>query len=182
MKAGFLGRFQPFHLGHYKVIEERLNDFDNFVVIVGSAGKARSDENPLTFEERKSLIQACFPSLEIIPLEDKGKTEDGNRKWAENLEDIGIDAIISRNDLVKEIVKVHTTLKLVKQDLYEKNIYSGTEVRRRINSGEEWRYLTPKCTHKKLEELLDNIKKSGTQYEFEPGWKKDNAYHSTAEK
>ncbi|MEF8880630.1 MAG: adenylyltransferase/cytidyltransferase family protein [Candidatus Nanohaloarchaea archaeon] len=189
MKAGFLGRFQPLHLGHREVIEEFEKEFDDFSVLIGSPEKSRTERNPLTFEERKSLIKACFPDIDVLPVEDTDESpedteweDDVNKLWAGKFEEEGFEIIISGNELVREIIENHTSIQVRRPEMHNESIYSGTEVRRRINSGEEWRYLTPKCSHEKLENFLERIKKSGTQYEFEPGWKKENSFHSTAEK
>lgn len=173
--AVFLGRFQPLHLGHHRVIEENQEEFDEFIVAIGSADKQREEENPLSFEERRDIIKNCFPGLEVVPVEDDEKTEDGNRKWAENLEaELDADLVISNNDLVRELVEEHTSMEVRQQEMYEPGIYSGTEVRRRIRSGEEWRYLVPDCAEEKIEDLVEDIEESGIKYEFKPGWKKEN--------
>ena len=189
IKIGFLGRFQPFHLGHHNVVEEMKEKFDNFAVIIGSPEKSGTERNPLTFEERKDLINACFPNLKIVGIEDTEEDpessdpeSEANRKWAEMFEEKGFERVISGNEKVKEIIENHTEIEVKKPEMFSEKIYSGTEVRRRIKSGEEWRYLTPKCSHEKLEGLLEKIKKSGTQYNFEPGWKRENSFHSIAEK
>ncbi|MFB6215482.1 MAG: adenylyltransferase/cytidyltransferase family protein, partial [Candidatus Aenigmatarchaeota archaeon] len=135
--AGFLGRFQPLHEGHYNVIKQYQEEYDDFNIVIGSAQKSRTEDNPLSFNERKELIHECFPDVDVIPLEDTEKDTEGNKEWAAKLESLGIDVVISRNDLVKSIIEEHTDLKLLEQDLYDKEIYSGTEVRRRIKSKEE---------------------------------------------
>lgn len=178
MKSAFLGRFQPFHLGHKKVVEEYKEEFEEFVLVIGSADKSREEENPLTAEEREDIIKECFPDLEILHLED----HESDKKWCKKLaEKTEADKIISQNDFVQELVKEYTEMDIEGQELYDPEIYSGTETRRRIRSGEEWRYLTPKCARDRIEELTETIKKSGTQYEFEPGWNRENAYHGTTD-
>lgn len=182
MKAVYLGRFQPFHEGHRGVIDRYREEFEEFVIVIGSADKSREQENPLTFEERKEIIEGCYPELEILPLEDEGKTEEGNRKWAAKLEEkTGGDAVISRNSLVQELVREHTSMEVEEPDKIGPDSYSGTEVRRRIQSGEEWRYLVPDCCKEEIDSLTEVIEEVGIEYEFEPGWKKENAYHSTAD-
>lgn len=181
MKVGFLGRFQPFHRGHKQVVEEYRDRFDEFKILVGSADKQREGKNPLSFDERREVIHECFPDIKVISLEDTEKTEEGNKEWAAKLEEKDIDAVISQNELVQRLVKEHTSLELLEQELYDPEIYSGTETRRRIRSGEEWRYLVPDCATKRIEQLIEVIRKSGIQYEFKPGWKKENAYHGTAD-
>lgn len=57
----FIGRFQPFHNGHKAVIEAALEQAKEVVVVVGSSFAARNIRNPFTFEERKAMIEACYP-------------------------------------------------------------------------------------------------------------------------
>lgn len=52
----FIGRFQPFHLGHQAVIDQALERADKVIILIGSAGRARSIRNPWTYEERKNMI------------------------------------------------------------------------------------------------------------------------------
>lgn len=177
MKAVFLGRFQPFHLGHHKVIEKYSQEYD-LSLVVGSAEKSRTEQNPLTAEERETIIRQCFPEIQILHKED----HESDEQWIEDLEDeIDAGIVISQNDLVKQLVREHTEMDVEEQELYDEDLYSGTEIRRRMKSGEEWRYLVPDCAVKKIDEAEQTIKKSGIQYEFEPGWKKENAFHGTAD-
>lgn len=182
MKAAFIGRFQPLHEGHHRVIEKYREEYDDFLVVVGSASKKREKDNPLSFEERKSMIDTCF-DLEVMPLEDQGTSEEGNRGWTNKLEkETNAEVIISGNERVQRLVEEYSSMELIEQELYDPEIYSGTEVRRRIRSGEEWRYLIPGCAKEEIEQKMDVIKESGIQYDFKPGWKKENAYHGTADK
>lgn len=181
-KAVLVGRFQPFHLGHRKVVEKYSDRYD-LVIGIGSANEEGNEENPLSFEDRKNIIQACYPNIEIVGIDDYSRDEEGGQKWLEELKDkASPDKVISQNDLVKKLVENDPKLELVEQDMHDPGIYSGTEVRRRIKSGEEWRYLVPECAEEAIAERLEKIKDSGIQYEFEPGWKKENAYHDTYEK
>lgn len=183
VKAAFLGRFQPLHQGHHRVMEEIQNRYDELELVIGSADESRTEKNPLTSAEREEVIRECFPDVEILHLEDEGRDDEGNRLWAEKLEEkIDAEILFTRNELVRELIEEHTDLQVEEQELHDEDLYSGTEVRRRMRSGEEWRYLVPDCAKERLEELTETVKKTGQQYEFEPGWKRENAYHSTAEK
>lgn len=71
----FIGRFQPYHIGHKKVIDEALKRSRRVVVLVGSSNSARCYRNPFTFEERKITIQDSYPEevrnrILILPLND----------------------------------------------------------------------------------------------------------------
>jgi bifunctional NMN adenylyltransferase/nudix hydrolase len=70
--AVYIGRFQPFHIGHRATIERALHESNRVIVLVGSADSPRSPKNPFTFDERKNLIQREFHSdrLHIEPIND----------------------------------------------------------------------------------------------------------------
>lgn len=183
MKAAFIGRFQPFHRGHRNVIEEYRERFEEFCIVIGSAGEEGTEDNPLSFEDREKIISACYPDIEIIGIEDEEKDDEGNRKWIEKVrEKSEAEVVISQNNTVRDIVENFPGLELEQQELHDPKIYSGTAVRRRIKSGEEWRYLVPECAEETLGNLIDKITDAGIQYEFEPGWKKENSFYDTYEK
>lgn len=56
----FVGRFQPFHLGHKAVIDRALELSKNVLILIGSAGSARTIRNPFTFEERSDMITKSY--------------------------------------------------------------------------------------------------------------------------
>jgi bifunctional NMN adenylyltransferase/nudix hydrolase len=71
----FIGRFQPPHSGHIKVIREALKVTDKIIVIVGSSNQPRSIRNPFTFDERYELFCTWFEHNELeriifVPMED----------------------------------------------------------------------------------------------------------------
>jgi bifunctional NMN adenylyltransferase/nudix hydrolase len=96
----FIGRFQPFHNEHQHIIDTALKLSKNVLVLIGSAGKARSVRNPFTYQERKRMIAANYPSrhygegserttkdtaLVIRPLFDKTYNESA---WVKQVQDI----------------------------------------------------------------------------------------------
>lgn len=56
----FIGRFQPFHLGHRFVIEQALAQSKQVIVLIGSARVPRSTRNPFTVHERTQMILGAF--------------------------------------------------------------------------------------------------------------------------
>jgi len=46
----FVGRFQPFHKEHKRVIDIALEKSRHVLILVGSAGKARTIRNPFTYD------------------------------------------------------------------------------------------------------------------------------------
>lgn len=56
--AVYIGRFQPFHFGHAKVLTQAVESgYNNILVLIGSANKARDIKNPLTVYEREEIIR-----------------------------------------------------------------------------------------------------------------------------
>lgn len=57
----FIGRFQPFHNQHKRVIDEAFTQAKNVLVLVGSCGGPRTPKNPWTYEERSNMILQDYP-------------------------------------------------------------------------------------------------------------------------
>lgn len=160
-RATFLGRFQPYHEGHHRVVEWAREEYD-FVLALGSPQQDRTPENPLTATERETLIRACEPDLELVRVPDENRGEAGYPVWAERLVDrTDADVVLSRNDLVQRLVREHTTARIEEQPEFDPERFSGTEVRRRIRAGEPWRELVPDCCEDELAELTDVIRRTG---------------------
>lgn len=60
----FLGRFQPFHRGHYRIVQEALDKVDELIVVLGSDEKAVNTRDPLTTQERIRIIKASLTPKE----------------------------------------------------------------------------------------------------------------------
>lgn len=54
--AVVIGRFQPFHYGHLKLLQEAAQLADRILILVGSCGGPRSIKNPFTWLERAEII------------------------------------------------------------------------------------------------------------------------------
>lgn len=62
----FIGRFQPFHLGHLSVVKEAFAHTDHLIVLIGSSNRASSLKNPFNFEQRRQMIEeAVYQNLDM---------------------------------------------------------------------------------------------------------------------
>ncbi len=60
----FIGRFQPFHLGHEAVVKEALRISKYLIILIGSTFKPRTFRNPFIYNERKKFIRESFSKKE----------------------------------------------------------------------------------------------------------------------
>lgn len=67
----FLGRFQPFHVGHQHIIDKIIADGLIPVIIVGSSQEYGTEKNPYHPQERVNMIQLVYPDIKIITLIDE---------------------------------------------------------------------------------------------------------------
>jgi bifunctional NMN adenylyltransferase/nudix hydrolase len=80
----YIGRFQPFHLGHLSVLKQALLLAKEVVVVVGSAYSSRDIRNPFSFEERKEMILSSIEDVsdrnrvKVVPVRDY---RYNNQKW-----------------------------------------------------------------------------------------------------
>ena len=66
MKRGlFIGRFQPFHLGHLQDIINALKEVDELVIGIGSSNEKHTKYNPFSVEERIEMIDLVLPNNNI---------------------------------------------------------------------------------------------------------------------
>lgn len=94
----FIGRFQPLHRGHCAVIKTALEQAKEVVVVVGSSFAARNIRNPFTFEERKAMIKAVFPSerVKVVPVSDYPYDDN---KWVNAIQKIVDETVPDAKDV-----------------------------------------------------------------------------------
>ena len=84
--AVLIGRFQPFHLGHQRLIELGLSSAERVLVVLGSAYRATSPRNPFSWQQRVQMIQETFDTaqasrIQFLPIRDYFNTQ----RWADQL-------------------------------------------------------------------------------------------------
>lgn len=155
-----VGRYQPFHNGHLQVVKELAETSDEIVICIGSAQVSHELDDPFTAGERIAMIQRSLLDNDVeqffytIPVEDLQR----NAAWVSHLEAVTppFDEVYSRNPLVVRLFK-EAGYDVQKPPLYEREQHSGTEIRRRMLEGEEWRHLVPDP----VEETVDEVEGVG---------------------
>jgi nicotinamide-nucleotide adenylyltransferase len=155
MKALLLGRFQPFHKGHMKVVTDIVKDAEYLVIAVGSAQYSHSLENPFTSGERYTMITRTLKSegienYHIVTVEDLHRYA----VWVSHVVAHApkFDVVYAHNPLSIRLFK-EAGFKVVELELFEPEKYSGTEIRRRMMEGEEWKSLVPQEVSEVIEEI-----------------------------
>ncbi len=144
-RALFIGRFQPFHLGHLYLLRVMLKDFRRLVIGVGSSQFSNESRNPFSFSERREMIgQALkaegFERWRVIAIPDI--REDS--LWVGHVQSLvpPFDVVYSHDPLTCRLFQ-EAGLVVESPPLFDKGMYSGTEVRRRMVEGENWEELVP---------------------------------------
>tara|TARA_B100002003_G_C13774824_1_gene384117 strand:+ start:36 stop:545 length:510 start_codon:yes stop_codon:yes gene_type:complete len=152
MKRGlFIGRFQPFHLGHLQDIKNALEEVNHITIGIGSSNEDHTKENPFTTQERAEMINIVLPNNKIrkyivFTIPDLGN----DKKWVEHIETLvpKFDIVYTGNKWTEKCFKGKYEVKRVNM---LKGV-SSTIIRNRILKDEDWQSLVPK-------EVVDYISK-----------------------
>lgn len=93
----FIGRFQPFHAGHYHVVQEALKQSKQVILVLGSHDRPRDSRNPFTTAERIEIItSAVNPSeLERIHFAPQYDHTYNEEKWIAGIQ-ASVNTIVHR--------------------------------------------------------------------------------------
>lgn len=150
-----VGRFQPLHNGHMDVIRKCAMESDHLVIGIGSAQYSHDPSDPFTAGERYLMIQNSLTdegiyNYSIVPMEDLNRFS----VWVSHVVSMSppFRRVYTNNPLTKRLF-LEAGYEVRNSPLYNREVYSGTEIRRRIVAGEEWRSLVPKA----VSEVMDDI-------------------------
>jgi nicotinamide-nucleotide adenylyltransferase len=145
MKKGLiLGRFQPFHFGHLKLIESIVNDKVLPLICIGSAQYSHTVDNPFTVKERKEMIMAVLQSLnceyEIFEIPDINNYD----LYVSHLETFVpiFDQIYSGNPIVQRLFD-EAGYKVVKLQMFNREVWEGSAIRLAMREGGDWESAVP---------------------------------------
>ncbi|MFH0861576.1 MAG: nicotinamide-nucleotide adenylyltransferase [Candidatus Altiarchaeota archaeon] len=152
MRSLVVGRFQPLHLGHLRMIEHVAEESKHLVIGIGSSNREPSADNPFTAGEREEMFQGSLKSgkkFELVPIPDFGDDE----KWIAWIkENIEFDVFWTNSPNERRIFE-EAGCKVNHIPFFDRDEYSATEVRRRMMEGGDWERLVPAGTAKVIERL-----------------------------
>ena len=147
-----IGRFQPFHLGHLKLIETAEKDLDRIIIGIGSSQFSHTKRNPFTAEERKRMIEESLniKNIQIIPIPDV----NNDKVWVSHVRKLvpEFQVVYTNSELERKLFR-DAGIEVRSTKIFNRKNYSGTEIRRRILNMENWKELVPEGTLKVMKEI-----------------------------
>lgn len=149
----FIGRFQPFHIGHLNDIKDALKEVDELVIAIGSSQYYNTHDNPFNIEERIKMIENSLKAekiegCKIISIPDAGD----DRRWMESIKNLApeFDVVFTGNRQTERIFKEKGyNVRKVKMI---PNI-NATKIRDKMLNEQDWQQLVPK----EVAEFIDGI-------------------------
>ena len=157
IRALFVGRFQPFHLGHLHAIETILEEAEELIIVVGSAQMSHEPDNPFTAGERIEMIKAALNEAKIknerymlIPIADS----PSHRTWVSYVESQTprFNVVYTNQALTRRLL-IEAGYVVKEIPLHKRSKFEATEIRRRILNEEDWSELVPIPVHRMIEEI-----------------------------
>jgi len=154
-RALFIGRFQPFHNGHLAMAKRIRERHEELVIGIGSAQYSHTGENPFTAGERYEMIHRALDAdrlgnYSIVPIPDTHV----HSVWVSHVLSLvpSFDTVYTNSALVVRLFK-ERGIQVVSLPMVNRENFSGTEIRRRMLKGEDWRALVPKAVASYIEEI-----------------------------
>ncbi len=159
MRGLFIGRFQPFHLGHLKALEWISRQVDEIIIAIGSANVALTFRNPFTVGER---IEMIFRTLRAHKMMDRvyicsvpDTVGEAHTVWPAYLRHwCPKFDIVFTNDPLSELCLDFADIRHEEIPLFDRDNLSGTHIRRLIALRDDrWRELVPRQVEMYIEEI-----------------------------
>jgi nicotinamide-nucleotide adenylyltransferase len=155
-RALFVGRFQPFHHGHYEVAKRLLSQHDELIIVVGSAGSEITSDNPFTANERIEMIKSAYSPqqltrITIVPVPDI----NDHSRWVDHVKTYipAFDVVYSNNEIVTKLFsKAGIEVKPI--EFIDRGSNEGKYIRHLMQMGNsEWKKHVPKGVAEYIEKI-----------------------------
>ncbi len=157
LRALYVGRFQPFHLGHLEAVKHILQNSAELVIVIGSGQHSHTLENPFTAGERAYMIKLALTEAGvdsaryfIVPVTDL----DIHGVWVAHVCSFvpKFDVVYSNEPLTKRLF-MESGFKVETIPFYQRKLCSATEIRRRMLQNVSWETLLPKSVAAYIREI-----------------------------
>lgn len=144
----YVGRFQPFHIGHLEAIKRILEEVEELVVVIGSAQYSHTRDNPFTAGERIVMIRNALDEAKV----------DYSRVWVVPVPDVHLHMmwvsavegytpkfqIVYTNEPLTKRLFMESNYKVKEIPFFERQFYSSTIIRQKMLVDDSWKTLVPK--------------------------------------
>ena len=153
----YVGRFQPFHLGHLGAIKDVLEEVDELAIVIGSAQYSHNLSDPFTAGERLVMIRRALEEAKvdiskvwIVPVPDV----DLHMLWVSALEGYTpkFNLVYSNEPLTR---RLFTEAGYIVKSIpyYNRTIYMSTIIREKMIKDGNWTELVPKSVANFIKEI-----------------------------
>lgn len=162
----FIGRFQPFHLGHIAAIKFAFTNIDELIIVIGSSEAGYDPQNPFTAGERISMIKDslnadtmidCKKTL-IVPVPDTSI----HATWTHTVDMLvpKYDVVFTNNEFTGYLF-IQRNITVTEPKLVNRDDLSGTEIRRRMLKNIKWTHLVTEQTQLVIQKIngVERVKK-----------------------
>src|SRR4030066_201339 len=153
----YVGRFQPFHLGHLDAIKEVLKEVDELVIAIGSAQYSHNINNPFTAGERLVMVRQALKEAEV----------DDSRTWIVPVPDVHLHMlwvsalegytprfnVVYSNEPLTRRLFTEAGYKVKSIRFFQRKLYTSTLIREKMLQGESWTKLVPKSVADFINEI-----------------------------
>ena len=153
----YVGRFQPFHLGHLKAIQEVLNEAEEVAIVIGSAQYSHNLSDPFTAGERLVMIRRALKEAEV----------DSSRVWIVPVPDVHLHMlwvsalegytpsfnVVYSNEPLTRRLFTEAGYKVKGVRFYQRKVYTSTLIREKMLKDKSWASLVPESVAKFIIEI-----------------------------
>jgi len=144
----YVGRFQPFHLGHLGAIKAALKEVEELVIVIGSAQYSHKSNNPFTAGERLVMIRCSlleakvdYSKVWVVPVPDVHL----HMLWVSALEGYTpkFNVVFSNEPLTTRLF-TEKGYPVKNIPFFDRQLYMSTIVREKMLKDDSWTDLVPK--------------------------------------
>lgn len=152
-----VGRFQPFHQGHWYLLQQALSVADTIVIAVGSSN-VQNEDNPLTYEQRVEMLKLVLKQekiedrvKKIVPSPDFPEDEIWTTTLIQNAGEF--EVALGNNDWTNSVL-ADAGYNVLPVPFLDRERYQGQYIRALFRSGGNWRARVPVYLYDFLEKAL----------------------------
>ncbi len=161
-RALYIGRFQPFHNGHYFALKWILEQYDEIILAIGSAQLSHTKNNPMTVGERIECIwnqlkqDGLLDRVIITVVPDVGF----HKQWVAVVKQYcPTFEVVFSNDTLTRLLFQEEGYLVKSIPFFDRNKYEATKIREAIYKGEGWEDMVPSevakfIKNKKIDERI----------------------------